>query len=277
MTIPELVLSSPYMMHPRDYKDYDYLVQRWPSLFVQPKLNGVRALVSPCATAVISKSMKPWYHLSGIFRHGTDYWLDGEILWPRHSLQELAGALNSAELPADAVGELEFHAFDVARPHRPFAERAEFLRERVRTCANPQVHDVPASFATSVPPYNKFDWSVHPTELEGFVYKHPLGKYTPGLSQMVIKHKRLYDAEFFCLSIHEGKGKFSHMFGGALLELPDKRTFKCGGGFLTVADRQKLWTPEGSPVGKMVTVRYPYVSADGVPLQAQFVSVRNYE
>lgn len=272
---------APLLMHPRNYEDYPNETLGWPYTLRSEKLNGVRGILNPRTGYILSKHKREFVPLRGTFlvpeaekNFGASVWLDGEITWPGHTLQDIAGLLGQIEPTAEAVGELVFNVFDM-NDSGDFLQRYNFLKKYFVEHGQDYLKLVPAEVVHTIPHPKDYDWSNVPESLEGYVYRNPHGLYSAGLSYDVLKHKRLRDAEFVCVGIKEGKGKFKGMFGGATLRLSSNHTFDCGGGFLTVLNRQQLW--EHPPIGKLVTVRYPYLSDDGVPLQAQFVSVRNYE
>ena len=63
------------------------------------------------------------------------------------------------------------------------------------------------------------------------------------------------------------------MLGSFQLQDTNGVQFSCGGGELTVDDRKSFWkTP---PIGKLIQVRFPYYSKDGIPQCPQFVRVRD--
>lgn len=260
-------------MHPRDYEEHPNEMHRWPSILVSEKHNGVRAVVSPNGgSEVYSKHYRRWWHLDQRFHNPCAYWLDGEIMWPGHCLQDIAGLLAGEEADAKSLSQLEFRAFDIIAPKLTFEQRYELLFTQEYSF---NIHPVAATVVEYVPLPDKFDWSTYAPDYEGNIYRNPKGLYLPGKSHDVLKHKRMHSAEGVCLSVKEGLGKFKGMFGGAELQLDSGVTFSCGGGDLTVKDRQKLWA--NPPIGKRITFRYPYASKDGVPLQAQFEAVRDYE
>lgn len=282
------IVGWPMFMRPRDLTPQTRRTAAgWPSVYVQEKLNGVRALLSPYGLLAMSKSYRTWPLLEDRFSHTLNLWLDGEIMWPGHSLQELTGLLNSAatETTSDQAESLQFHVFDAA-PFKgtllddltaPFRRRLQTLN----ALANDLVGtDIILSATERIPgiPLTT-DWSMYPPEVEGFIYRNGAGVYAAGHTPDVLKLKRMYEQEYTVLKVHEGNGKFAGMFGAATLDLGhgNGKTLNCGGGLLTVADRKMLWALRARLLGQRVTVRFPYRSDDGTPLQAQWVSWRNYE
>ena len=256
---------------------------------IQPKLNGIRCLLGPDGRAW-SKTAKEFPGLIDYFK-GHQYWLDGEIVdklsihnldAPATSaeylnrrevltLQSINGIVSSHEPDPEDLAKLALVIFDLIIPkchqyerliraeHLELEDNELFLRTKIaETWYDAKKH-----------------YDALPESSEGMIYRDYAAEYEHGNSTAVLKRKKFITKEYKCVSIHEGLGKFVGMFGGAVLELKDGRTFSCGGGVLTVKDRQHLWA--NPPIGKMITVKFPYYSDGGVPLQAQIESVRDYE
>lgn len=264
----------PGPMLARDYEKHQDEPLNWRYVLVSEKLNGVRGLLSP-DNVMWSKNAHPLYALADVFDNpfsGSKMWLDGEIMWPRHSLQDIAGLLNSAHPSEEDLAGLRYHVFDCAVPGLGYSNRYTKL------CAaslHSQIVVEPQGVEERITNAMICTHAILNPSLEGLVYRNPDGLYLPERSYNVLKHKRMYEEEFKCLSVYEGKGKFIGMLGGFVLELPQGGTFNCGGGEMNVAQRQQFWaTP---PIDSLITVRFPYKSTKGIPLQGQFMAVRNYE
>lgn len=269
MTTAINYISPPFPTKPCDFRERD-----WAGVdpIIQEKLNGVRALVHRSGR-VFSKAgrefrgLREWMPTLELPSHIN--WLDGEILSDTATLQTIAGVVNSFE-PAEAeLASIYIAAFDYVG-QAPCCER---LDELEHLDLPPKLRKIPWQRTTAVFANTLF----HTLESlkEGLIYRHAHAGYKQGATRLVQKRKRMHTEEFKCLSVHEGLGKFAGMFGGAVLEMKDGRTFRCGGGLLTVQDRINLWV--NKPIGCAVTVQFPYKSDTGVPLQAQWVAVRNYE
>lgn len=256
---------------------------------IQPKFNGIRCLLGPDGRAW-SKTAKEFPGLVDYFE-GQEFWLDGEIvdrlslteiLIPKSgqdylhnpnalTLQSINGLVMSSDPDPELLKRLMLVVFDIITPGMPQFERTNTLMQLPLFQNQGMVLSKPCDSWQ----YAKEHFDKLPEFAEGIIYRDLTAEYQHGNSDAVLKRKKFRTKEYKCLSVHEGLGKYAGMFGGAVLELKNGQTFQCGGGNLTVADRQKLWA--NPPIGKMVTVKFPYFSDDGVPLQAQIESVRDYE
>ena len=253
---------------------------------IQPKFNGIRCLLGPDGRAW-SRTAKEFPGLVDYFE-GQEFWLDGEIVdrlsltqvdAPKSSsdylhnpdaltLQSINGLVMSHEPDVTQRNRLMLVVFDIITPGMPQFERLNTLMQLPLMSNQGMV----LSKACDDWQYAKSHFDALAECAEGIIYRDVTATYQHGNSDAVLKRKKFRTKEYKCLSVHEGLGKYTGMFGGAVLELKTGQTFQCGGGNLTVADRRKLWA--APPIGKMVTVKFPYYSDDNVPLQAQIESVR---
>lgn len=288
-------IFPPVACQPRDWRPE--WCGEWPML-LQPKLNGVRCLLGPDGRAW-SKTVKIYPGLVGQFKNPTGLWLDGEIVDRKYveldidekpsnvlTLQTINGIVSRHNPSAEDLKHLTLCIFDVIVDDVPQYERLNLLSkehsakhyERLRDVNASGQHILYSHVATLIgkdPEHARKCYDALPEHAEGMIYRNYTATYEHGKSTYVLKRKKLIEKEFICVATHEGVGKYAGMFGGATLQLPDGTTFNCGGGKLSVSDRLKLQA--NPPIGKKITVRFPYYSDDMVPLQAQIEAVRDYE
>lgn len=271
--------------------------------FVQPKLNGVRALFQKAAAPgraqgiFQSRDEKHWntevlQHLHDEFSRIDigDLILDGELYKHGWRLQAINGAVAVNRLqPREDTHEVEFHVFDVLDPHRRFSDRWLHIQRQIREANLPHIRVVDTAYAN--------DWKMvelmfhHWTGLgyEGIMLR-PDGPYEFGehlgrngsmtqfRSKFLWKHKQWEDAEFRCIGVTEGEGKAEIGAGALVLTLdwnapfyggPDK-IFKVGTG---LTDRDRISFAQNPPVGQLIRVRYLCLTADGIPFNPSFIAV----
>lgn len=239
--------------------------------FVQPKLNGVRAMLSPDGKVYLkSAELRP--HLSGQF--GTPgAWLDGELWLRDMPLGDIAGLVNRTQPDAETA-RLEFWAFDLIHPGLPQDLRIITLDHLISGLNVPRLHMVISRYCTN-PTTAINDYAAHcdNPDCDGTIYRDARAGYQFGKTAAVLRRKRQLDAEYLCVEVEEGLGKFAGMLGSFQLVDEKGQLFSCGGGNLTVADRRSFW--KNPPIGKKLQVRFPYYSAAGIPQCPQFVRVRD--
>lgn len=273
---------------------------QWPT-YVQPKLNGVRALYqgSPIQTDLNSRfgvfqsrDEKIWgrkvlAHLHDELENITESLgsliLDGELYFHTWRLQRInaAIAVNRHE-PTPDTPHVEFHVFDVVNPKLPFSERylpvANMLREanlpHIRAVDTAMVHDreqLERYFELCV----RDGYEGAMVRPDGFYefgeHMGRNGTLTQYRSRTLWKHKSWEDDEFRCDGVTQGEGKADIGIGALLLRTKNGNfQFKVGTGF---TDEERVEYMKNNPAGKYVKVRYLCLTADGIPFNPSFLAV----
>lgn len=267
--------------------------------FLQPKLNGVRALYQDGVFQ--SRDEKFWkpgklQHLINELRtieeihSGTSgLILDGELYVHGWKLGRINGAVavNSSEVTEDTK-QVEFHVFDIVDPSRTFNERRKTMlltlyRELphikivpIHLCADQNsvdhnfTHFVVAGYeGVMLRPDGPYEY--------GSRWSERAGKSTEFRSKFLWKKKQWEDAEFLCMGFTHGVGKADIGIGALILSpvatlgmQKDQPCFNVGTGF---DDSERISLAANPPIGKLVRVRYPYLSEDGIPQCPSFVAV----
>jgi ATP-dependent DNA ligase len=262
--------------------------------FVQPKLNGVRALYQN--GTFVSRDEKFWK--PGVLAHLVaelqtlplgDTILDGELYVHGWKLGRINGAVavNRKEPIPDTLL-VEYHVFDVVDDKKNFGDRWS-MKQRI------QINDAKSRFVRLVPTRlcmaaDEADSYFRAFVADGYegIMLRPDGpyefgqrwsaradKYTEYRSPFLWKKKQWEDAEFRCVGTTVGLGKASIGIGAFVFEtyLPGKKeivTWTCGTG---LDDNERIHWAENDPTGLLVRVRYPYLSEDGIPQCPSFVAV----
>lgn len=255
--------TPPLAMLAVDWKEH--LVE-YPCI-IQYKLDGVRAFLSPAGEVYLGRSGHERIPLRGKFGK-PKHWLDGELYITGQKLQYIAGLVNRLKMD-DEVAQLEFHPFDVVGP-APQRLRIEMLQEISNTLKlAPVVTYFAAEWQDSAIIYRDL-----PPDAEGLMYRMLDAPYTEGRTNALLKRKRMQTMEVECIGYEEGCGKFTGTLGSFIC-IVDTMPFNVSAGELTNKERDEMWAEP--PIGKLLTIRFPSKSAKGIPLQAQFVAVRDYE
>lgn len=268
--------------------------------YVQPKLNGVRALYQ--AGSFQSRDEKLWK--PNVLRHLTDQLiphfgtetpiLDGELYVHGWRLQRINGAVAvNRNAPGEDTAKVEFHIFDVVLPSTAFALRTMMLQDMFRDKDMPNIKLVPTHSAGS---RIAVDSLFHMHTASGYegVMLRPNGPYEYGetphgttkRSEYLWKYKCWEDDEFFCVGTTSGQGKADIGIGaltceakvrgkvvdqhGEFVEWTNPLRFNVGTGF---DDAERIEYMQNPPIGKLIKVRYLCLSADGIPLNPSFLAV----
>lgn len=272
--------------------------------FVQPKLNGIRALYQNGTFQ--SRDEKIWKE--GVLKHlvtelesqprsdeAKDYILDGELYIHGWKLQKINGAVavNRSE-PREDTHLVEYHVFDVVNPAKPFSLRWLELADSIEKLNLPHIKIVPTWYANS---RLEMESMFHHWTALGYegVMLRPDGPYefgetphgTQKRSEYLWKHKQWEDEEFRCIGITLGEGKADIGIGAlvlsAELQIPDDclgpedymnknepPSFKVGTGF---SDEDRTEYMKNPPIGKIVKVRYLCLTDSGIPFNPSFLCV----
>jgi ATP-dependent DNA ligase len=285
-------------MKPMLARTYGPRFDRFPC-YVQPKLNGVRALYQ--AGTFQSRDEKLWK--PNVLRHLTDQLLphfgtetpilDGELYVHGWRLQRINGAVAvNRNSPCEDTDKVEFHVFDIVQPGVSFMQRCIELQQMFVGKDLPNIKLVPTATCDS---RETLDIHFHALTAQGYegVMLRPNGPYEYGetphgttkRSEYLWKYKSWEDAEFRCLGVTQGQGKADIGIGALTLcsvdpivlgnrigktVSSDIPTFACGTGF---DDSERIEYMKNPPIGKLVKVRYLCLSADGIPLNPSFLAV----
>lgn len=259
--------------------------------YVQPKLNGIRALYQN--GQFVSRDEQLF--AEPVLRHlatpllqvfGPEVILDGELYvhgWP---LQRINAAVTPVRLqPTEDTVKVEYHVFDVVDFGRSFEERHKLAQPL------PGVWPVQTYYAAGEVTANELYAQFVASGYEGMMYRlgdcpytvpkqetsellYPIKRRSRFLSDKnnrcwhLLKRKNWQDDEFECVSVQEGEGKLHGTLGaltcktGRLVDGHAQR-FSVGSG-LTDAERDHYWA--NPPIGKLIKVKYLVLSNDGIPL-----------
>jgi DNA ligase-1 len=267
--------------------------------YIQPKLNGIRALYQngafqsrdelPFPTGLLSHLAEP---LKATF--GPEVILDGELYvhgWP---LQRINAAVTPVrQQPTEDTWKVEYHVFDVVDFGKSFEERHKLAQPL------PGVWPVQTYYAAGEMTANELYAQFVAAGYEGMMYRLGDCPYTvpkqpsnaiqslgrnlgyPIRSKFLsdqdnrtwhlLKRKSWLDDEFICIDVIEGEGKLKGMLGAVVCtSYETKYHFNIGSG-LTDSERQFYWT--NSPIGRKVKVKYLCLSSDGIPLNPTILAI----
>ena len=260
--------------------------------YVQPKLNGIRALYQngffqsrdelPFTPGLLDHLAKP---LKESF--GPEVILDGELYvhgWPLQRINAAVTPVRSQ--PMEDTLKVEYHVFDAVALGKSFKER-HFANQHIhqlypiRWVQTVKIEDEQQANSW----YAGFVESKH----EGMMYRlgdcpytfpkqpnplkhHSRSKFLSDKDNRVwhlLKRKDWQDHEYECIAVTQGEGKYKGTLGAlqCVAKIGNKLTgaavFNVGSG-LTDAQRDFYW--RNPPIGKMIKVKYLCLSSDGIPL-----------
>lgn len=257
--------------------------------YVQPKLNGVRALYHQGimqSRGLREEEGKVWDH--SVVEHFTKplalacpptWLLDGELYCHGKSLQQINSAVAVKRKSTSSVThEIHYHVFDIVDTqslHRPFHERAELLEQLKAQLVVHQartVQVVPTVCVNNPGLDDELYQSYRSQGYEGLMYRLPLAPY--GFAEecgnkenrwkSLLKRKGWIDDEFLILGFELTTGAKGNQGFQLTCQTQQGHEFTVGSG-LTV--EQQSYYAQNSPEGFLAKVRFEMLSDRGVPLK----------
>lgn len=195
--------------------------------------------------------------------------MDGE-LWAGRDRFALAVSTVRSETPNDAAWrEMHFMVFDLPAQPGDFTTRLAALRKLLPITTAPWVVAVAQERATTHEALQALMEKTVKMGGEGLVLHRGGSLYRGERNADLLKVKPFDDAEARVVAHLPGKGRHDGRLGALLVEMPDGRRFRLGGGF---TDAQRDDPPA---VGSLVTYRYNGTLPSGLPRFARFLRVRS--
>jgi DNA ligase-1 len=227
--------------------------------YVQPKLDGVRLLVSNkgCFSRT-GKPVKGVDHLSKGLKEGE--WLDGECYDPDMSFEDITSAFKTNPM---SLKFYVFDYFDMNRPDLTFTERMKKV-----TVETKLVHN-----ESSVKKYHDtFVKQGH----EGVMIRDAKSTYEVGKrSNYLLKYKEFQTEEYEIVGAKTGHGRDANAVVW-MCKTQDGQEFTVRPEG-TIAQREEHYKNHKNYIGKMLTVRFQNLTALGVPRFPVGVCIRDYE
>ena len=286
-----MMRKKPMLAYPVSDKPIDYNN----TVFMQPKLDGVRCLiqyeqVTPLQTGPVaySRTGKQWKNIDHIlesltpfFEANPDVILDGELY--NHALRDdfekiISCVRKTKPTPIDRVESrklVQFHCYDYVDETMPFVDRAHILPELLR---EPLPYGVKLVETTPVHDYE--DAKLYHKWLLERGYEGSILRlndvYQCKRSYSLRKFKDFHDAEATITDWVEGKGKRKGTIGKFMAIDADGNTF----GMPVMDNFKKLQTmfkEMQSWVGKEATFTYFERTKAGSYRHPLFKAIRDYE
>lgn len=276
---------EPMLAH--NWKDYKDEVN-YP-LFVQPKLDGIRCIITK--DGMFSRNGKPIISAPHIFeliklyvfKDYPNIVLDGELY--NHDLKfnfnKIVSLVKKTKPTDEDLDEsaklIQFWCYDLVDTNNkdlPFSERTKLVQKLN------VVDNIYVTVSTQVVSNQKeLEWyydKMLEADYEGMIIRNANSKYENKRTKNLLKRKEFIDEEYKILDVIEGIGNRTGTAGYMLFETVTGKKFKSNikGDFDYLKDllknRRKL-------IGKLATIKYFKLTPDGVPRFPFVISIRDYE
>lgn len=275
-------------------------------LAVSPKLDGIRALVTPLG--LVSRTLKPIpnKYTGTLFSVSTLLGCDGELIYGSPTGNNVLHRTNSAVMSRDGEPSITYHIFDIYSDKEDYASRSFSLKELIRR-AKGYDFSLPIKRVPSVILYEpeevlEYEMDILSQGYEGIIMRSLDSLYKFGRStlreQRLLKLKRFVDAEAKIVGFKEQmknnnkaekdnfgltkrssskENKVGKDTLGALVCKIINGTFK--GEYIdidgfTQSMRDEIWNNQDKYMGKIVTFKYFPVGCKDKPLLPKFKSFR---
>lgn len=274
-------------------------------IYIQPKLDGMRAVwtgkVLLSRTGKLIKGVPEL--VKYLEKHYPDFPLDGELYKHGQDFEDQISTLRRTVNIQENL-EMQYNVYDLPIPHMTFQKRWELLLSRVQE--TDRIKIVQTLWFEQLIDTNdnlvKIQETFEAMGYEGAMLRNGYGVYRFGKrSDDLLKLKSTQDQEFLVLDVYQltrkekiivpantpGAHQYADgtwykdgaetpdlMAGGLLLQTADGKTFECGTGY-SEALRREFW--QNPPIGKLATIKFQELTADGIPRFPVFKTIRDYE
>lgn len=240
----------------------------WENAFVQPKLDGHRALFKDGVLySRGGKEINMPHIVEAIQEMGLDHLhLDGELYLHGVSLQDIS-KLVKKQRPESVY--IKYYTYDIVQQSMPFYDRFQTLLES---------HDWKVGDTLSLLPTDRVGDMEHVMEkhalftqggYEGTILRHGDIPYRDGKRcRSLLKIKNFQDEEFEIVGWEEGKPyvteKGTYRLITWILRTKEGKTFTATAQG-NMYEKHQLALTADDHIGKMLTVKFHYYSSDGIP------------
>ena len=222
--------------------------------FVQPKLDGVRAVGS---NGLFSRARKPFSHLTHIVNElPSGIILDGELYTNKLTFQEIVGLVKRESLSAEALQkqqQIKYYVYDIIN-EKPYAERHRDLLVLFNKHSFNNIVLVQTQSCSSDAHMKEMHNKYVDDGYEGIMLRNPTGHYKNSRSVDLLKYKEFMDDEYTVVGFREGDG----LEKGCVIwicQTEEGKTFCCRPRG-THEDRAILFQNGHHYIGKQLTVRF---------------------
>jgi DNA ligase-1 len=240
-----------------------------------PKLNGLRCMWIPGAGFFSRDGLKWNDPVLTHIKPGGNRIIDGELYCHGMRLQDITKAVGVTRHEAGPRAlEVDLWAFDVVNESKALQRMIDLQEsvaqsERVLLCP----YKICLTRVDIDDCYRNYELQGY----EGQMLKSPYGSYvrqgpTEKPTMNLQRRKAFVDAEFTCVGVElSTEERIKGRVGALVFMARNGKEFNVGTGF---TDLERLEWSRSSLVGQRATIKYLYLSADGIPNNSSFVAWR---
>ena len=196
--------------------------------------------------------------------------MDGELWAGRQQFAAVQSAVAQGRQEDARWRALRYMAFDMPQHPGLFAQRQQALQTQVRKVRQPWLQAAPQWQVKNHDALLRQLRALSGAGAEGLMLRRADAPYRAGRSNDLIKLKLFEDAEAEVVAHLPGQGKYQHMTGALLVQMPSGQRFKIGSG---LSDADRAHPP---PIGSTITYRFNGSHPSGLPRFARYWRVRQH-
>lgn len=249
------------------------------TVFVQPKLDGIRCLADPKTGELFTRNGKKLVGLEHIEEAvkslKSRVWLDGELYTHGMTFQELASAIKRIKTVSEKAKDVKYVLFDAINDDK-YLDRLMYLRSIVNgDCL--QIVGCKTVNGTK-DEINKAHSEFIEDGYEGTMVRlnDETGYEIARRSKTLLKKKDFLDAEFTVVGTKAEENR-DDILGSFILEMEDGKTFD-GRPACTMEERKNMWKNRKDYIGQRMTVKFQgYGDGDGKPRFPVVLGIREID
>lgn len=255
--------EPPDLLLAKTYTDDIAIADYW----VSEKLDGVRAYWD--GQQLLSRQGNVLHAPAWFVAEFPRVKLDGELWIGRGTFEDTLSSVKKHQPIEQEWQRVRYMLFELPEARGTFTQRLEKLR--ALAAGSRYLHVIKQYRLNSLSALQANLDEVVAAGGEGLMLHYADALYDTGRSAALLKLKKHFDAEAVVVGHLPGKGRHRGRLGALLLEMPNGKRFKLGGGF---SDAQRDKPPA---LGSAVTYKYYGLSQRGIPKFASFLRVREIE
>lgn len=277
LDIPKPMLAHKLQEHMSKFEMQDYV-------WLQPKLDGNRALINVNTGEIYSRSRKliiSCPHISEdvkAFKDTGIMWIDGELYSHELSFNEIQSIIRkSKNIDFEQSKKIYFNMFDfISRKSQD--ERMIYLNEMNKNIPSRKYIHIVESYKVeaNMNEILKYHQNFVNDGYEGTMVRFCNGGYEQKRSYTIFKYKDFEDAEFIIIGFMCEKN-MPDKLGSVILELENGDQFNARPA-MTEEEREELWENQDYYIGKMATIKFQGVDEKtGIPRFPVLKAIREEE
>ena len=257
-------------------KEFDPNTFTSKKVFVQPKLDGLRCVISK--SGMFSRNGKEFIscphifdELKHLFVENPDLVLDGELYNHIYhdNFNQIVSLVKKTKPTQDDIKEskkyVQYWCYDILSMEGAiYSERYEFLKQNIFNPEYKSCFLLRTDKANSLDEIHTIHGEYVEEGFEGQMVRYDMPYEVGKRSKYLLKNKSFQDAEFEILDIVEGVGNKGGMAGFMIVKNVDGSTFKSN----IKGDRdycRMLLENKENFIGKLATIKFFNLTPDGVP------------